>query len=177
MVGGIADEIFLRRIFSFFDIKYRIKFINSKCDNEMPKKYLFIRKTDNYSSAVALHDIDGKRDFEQIKKLFDEKIEHFFVNPCIELLMVLCTRKGAPSAMRKREYAKIIEGYFDIDHYEGSEEQVIQITKSINEDEIEMLVDNLNRRVSKNIGDNPSTDFKKLIDFLQKVEEEQPSYN
>ena len=97
--------------------------------------------------------------------LKDEDI--FFVNPCIEYLIVLTKEVNKNKFKNKRDYQELFKKYFGVSDYAGHIPQVENIVEQLTVGDFDNFVDNL-RHISSDDNVLPSTNFLYFIDKVRK---------
>lgn len=172
VVEGEVDEIFLNKILSFFPTKYNIRVRVANGNGNIPIHVNILKKIYSYSQIMVMYDLDASNNKEDLKRylrnkqvsLKDEDI--FFVNPCIEYLIVLTKEVNKDKYTSKRDYQDLFKKYFGISDYAGHIPQVEQIAEQLTVADFDNLLDNL-RKVSSDDTVLPSTNFLKFIERVK----------
>ena len=120
---------------------------------------------------MVLYDLDANSNLDDIKRYLKNKQvslkddEIFFVNPCVEYLIVLTKEFNMNKFKNKRDYQELFKKYFGVGEYAGHIPQVEQIVDQLNITDYNNFVDNL-KKVSNNDDILPSTNF---IGFIEKI--------
>ena len=91
----------------------------------------------------------------------------FFVNPCVEYLIVLTKEVNNNKFRNKRDYQELFKKYFSISDYAGHIHQVEQIVDQLTMNDFNNFIDNL-KKVSNNDNVLPSTNFLRFIERIRK---------
>ena len=172
VVEGEVDEIFLNKILSFFPTKYNIRVRVANGNGNIPIHVNILKKIYSYSQIMVMYDLDASNNKDDLKRylrnkqvsLKDEDI--FFVNPCIEYLIVLTKEVNKDKYTSKRDYQDLFKKYFGISDYAGHIPQVEQIVEQLTVADFDNLLDNL-RKVSSDDTVLPSTNFLKFIERVK----------
>lgn len=172
VVEGEVDEIFLNKILSFFPTKYNVRVRVANGNGNIPIHVNILKKIYSYSQIMVMYDLDASNNKEDLKRylrnkqvsLKDEDI--FFVNPCIEYLIVLTKEINKDKYTSKRDYQDLFKKYFGVSDYAGHIPQVEQIVEQLTVTDFDNLLDNL-RKVSSDDNTLPSTNFLKFIERVK----------
>ena len=172
VVEGEVDEIFLNKIISFMSTKYNVRVRVANGNGNIPIHVNILKKIYSYSKIMVLYDLDANVNLDDIKRYLKNKQvnlkedEIFFVNPCVEYLIVLTKEVNNYKFKNKRDYQDLFKKYFAISDYAGHIPQVEQIVDQLTLTDYHNFVDNL-RKVSCDDNVLPSTNF---LSFIQKVQ-------
>lgn len=172
VVEGEVDEIFLNKILSFFPTKYNVRVRVANGNGNIPIHVNILKKIYSYSQIMVMYDLDASNTKDDLKRylknkqvsLKDEDI--FFVNPCIEYLIVLTKEVNKDKYTGKRDYQDLFKKYFGVSDYAGHIPQVEQIVEQLTVNDFDNLLDNL-RKVSSDDNVLPSTNFLKFIERVK----------
>ena len=120
-----------------------------------------------------MYDLDASATIDDLKRYLKNKQvtlkedEIFFVNPCVEYLIVLTKEVNTNKFKNKRDYQELFKKYFGIGEYAGHIPQVEQIVEQLTISDYNNFVDNL-KKVSSNDEVLPSTNFLKFIEKIRK---------
>ena len=168
VVEGEVDEIFVSKILSFIPSKYNVRVRVANGNGNIPIHVNILKKIYSYSKIVVLYDLDANSNIDDIKRYLKNKQvnlkddEIFFVNPCVEYLIVL-----TKEVKNKRDYQELFKKYFGVSEYAGHIPQVEQIVEQLTFSDYNNFVDNL-KKVSSNDNVLPSTNFINFIDKIKK---------
>ena len=171
VVEGEVDEIFINKIISFMSTKYNVRVRVANGNGNIPIHVNILKKIYSYSKIMVLYDLDASVNLDDLKRYLKNKQvtlkedEIFFVNPCIEYLIVLTKEVNNNKFKNKRDYQDLFKKYFSISDYAGHIPQVEQIVEQITLADYDNFVDNL-KKVSNNDNVLPSTNF---LGFIEKV--------
>ncbi len=173
VVEGEVDEIFLNKIISFMSTKYNVRVRVANGNGNIPIHVNILKKIYSYSKIVVLYDLDASINKEDLKRflknkqviLKDEDI--FFVNPCIEYLIILTKEVNFNKFRNKRDYQELFKKYFMVNDYAGHIPQVEEIVEQLTITDYNNFVDNL-KKVSSNDNVLPSTNFLKFVEKIKK---------
>ena len=172
IVEGEVDEIFLDRIFSFFDKKYNVRIRVAGGNGNIPIHVNILKKIYSFSKIFVLYDLDANFTIKDIKKLLKNKEaivkedEIFFVNPCIEHLVVLCKFFENKKLKTKKDYQPLISKYYDLNYYGGHVPEMEKIVNKIFAEDYNRLMFNLSK-TSTNDSDLPSSNFGYLVEKIK----------
>ena len=172
VVEGEVDEIFLNKILSFFPTKYNVRVRVDNGNGNIPIHVNILKKIYSYSQIMVMYDLDASNTKDDLKRylrnkqvsLKDEDI--FFVNPCIEYLIVLTKEVNKDKYTGKRDYQDLFKKYFGVSDYAGHIPQVEQIVEQLTVNDFDNLLDNL-RKISSDDSVLPSTNFLKFIERVK----------
>ena len=172
VVEGEVDEIFLNKILSFFPTKYNVRVRVANGNGNIPIHVNILKKIYSYSQIMVMYDLDASNTKDDLKRylrnkqvsLKDEDI--FFVNPCIEYLIVLTKEVNKDKYTGKRDYQDLFKKYFGVSDYAGHIPQVEQIVEQLTVNDFDNLLDNL-RKISSDDSVLPSTNFLKFIERVK----------
>ena len=173
VVEGEVDEIFINKILSFIPSKYNVRVRVANGNGNIPIHVNILKKIYSYSKIMVLYDLDANSNMEDIKRYLKNKQvslkedDIFFVNPCVEYLIVLTKEVNNNKFRNKRDYQELFKKYFGIGEYAGHIPQVEQIVDQLTIYDYNNFVDNL-KKVSSNDNVLPSTNFLKFIDKIKK---------
>ena len=173
VVEGEVDEIFLNKILSFIPSKYNVRVRVANGNGNIPIHVNILKKIYSYSKIVVLYDLDASVNVEDLKRYLKNKQvnlkeeEIFFVNPCIEYLIVLTKEVNTNKFKNKRDYQELFKKYFGINEYAGHIPQVEQIVEQLTINDYNNFLDNL-KKISHNDNILPSTNFLKFIEKIKK---------
>jgi 5S rRNA maturation endonuclease (ribonuclease M5) len=171
VVEGEVDEIFLNKILSFIPSKYNVRVRVANGNGNIPIHVNILKKIYSYSKIMVLYDLDANSNMEDIKRFLKNKQvslkddEIFFVNPCVEYLIVLTKEVNTNKFKNKRDYQELFKKYFGIGEYAGHIPQVEQIVDQLTFVDYNNFVDNL-KKISNNDNVLPSTNF---LGFIEKI--------
>ncbi len=173
VVEGEVDEIFVNKILSFISSKYNVRVRVANGNGNIPIHVNILKKIYSFSKIMVLYDLDANSNIDDIKRylknrqvsLKDDEI--FFVNPCVEYLIVLTKEFNTNKFKNKRDYQELFKKYFGVGEYAGHIPQVEQIVDQLNVTDYNNFVDNL-KKVSNNDNILPSTNFIKFIEKISK---------
>ena len=171
VVEGEVDEIFLNKMLSFVPSKYNVRVRVANGNGNIPIHVNILKKIYSYSKIMVLYDLDASVNLDDLKRYLKNKQvtlkedEIFFVNPCIEYLIVLTKEVNNNKFKNKRDYQDLFKKYFSISDYAGHIPQVEQIVEQITISDYHNFVDNL-KKVSSNDNVLPSTNF---LGFIEKI--------
>ena len=172
VVEGEVDEVFMNKILSFVPSKYNVRVRVANGNGNIPIHVNILKKIYSYSKIMVLYDLDANVNLDDIKRYLKNKQvnlkedEIFFVNPCVEYLIVLTKEVNNYKFKNKRDYQDLFKKYFAISDYAGHIPQVEQIVDQLTLTDYHNFVDNL-RKVSCDDNVLPSTNF---LSFIQKVQ-------
>ena len=132
-----------------------------------------LKKIYSYSKIMVMYDLDASATIDDLKRYLKNKQvtlkedEIFFVNPCVEYLIVLTKEVNTNKFKNKRDYQELFKKYFGIGEYAGHIPQVEQIVEQLTISDYNNFVDNL-KKVSSNDEVLPSTNFLKFIEKIRK---------
>lgn len=173
VVEGEVDEIFLNKILSFIPSKYNVRVRVANGNGNIPIHVNILKKIYSYSKIVVLYDLDASVNVEDLKRYLKNKQVNikeediFFVNPCIEYLIVLTKEVNTNKFKNKRDYQELFKKYFGINEYAGHIPQVEQIIDQLTINDYNNFVDNL-KKISSNDNVLPSTNFLSFIEKIRK---------
>ena len=173
VVEGEVDEIFVNKIISFMSTKYNVRVRVANGNGNIPIHVNILKKIYSYSKIMVLYDLDASVNLEDIKRYLKNKQvslkddEIFFVNPCIEYLIVLTKEVNRDKYKGKRDYQDLFRKYFSINDYAGHIPQVENIVEQLTVSDFDNFVDNL-KKVSSDDNTLPSTNFLCFIDKIKK---------
>ena len=173
VVEGEVDEIFVNKILSFIPSKYNVRIRVANGNGNIPIHVNILKKIYSYSKIMVLYDLDANSNIDDIKRYLKNKQvslkddEIFFVNPCVEYLIVLTKEINTNKFRNKRDYQELFKKYFGIGDYAGHIPQVEQIVEQLTINDYNNFVDNL-KKVSSNDNILPSTNFLRFIDKIRK---------
>jgi len=171
VVEGEVDEIFVNKIVSFMSTRYNVRVRVANGNGNIPIHVNILKKIYSYSKIMVLYDLDASVNLDDLKRYLKNKQvtlkedEIFFVNPCIEYLIVLTKEVNNNKFKNKRDYQDLFKKYFSISDYAGHIPQVEQIVEQITISDYHNFVDNL-KKVSSNDNVLPSTNF---LGFIEKI--------
>ena len=173
VVEGEVDEIFLNKILSFVPSKYNVRVRVANGNGNIPIHVNILKKIYSYSKIMVLYDLDASSTMADLNRYLKNKQvsikedEIFFVNPCIEYLIILTKEVNTNKFKNKRDYQELFKKYFGINEYAGHIPQVEQIVEQLTMNDYNNFVDNL-KRISSDDTVLPSTNFLKFIDKIKK---------
>lgn len=173
VVEGEVDEIFVNKIISFMSTKYNVRVRVANGNGNIPIHVNILKKIYSYSKIMVLYDLDASVNLDDIKRYLRNKQvtlkedEIFFVNPCVEYLIVLTKEVNTNKFRNKRDYQELLKKYFNVSDYAGHIPQVENIVEQLNVVDFDNFVDNL-RKVSSDDNMLPSTNFLYFIDKIRK---------
>ena len=173
VVEGEVDEIFVNKIISFMSTKYNVRVRVANGNGNIPIHVNILKKIYSYSKIMVLYDLDASVNLDDIKRYLKNKQvnlkddEIFFVNPCIEYLIVLTKEVNKNKFKSKRDYQELYKKYFSISDYAGHIPQVEAIVEQLTSYDFDNFVDNL-KKVSSDDNVLPSTNFLYFIDKIRK---------
>lgn len=173
VVEGEADELFVNKIISFISTKYNVRVRSASGNGNIPIHVNILKKIYSYSKILVLYDLDANFTIVDIQRFLKNKEVNlkdgdiFFVNPCIEYLIVLTKELNLDKFIHKKDYQCLIRNYFNIGDYASHIPQVKKIVNQIDYNDFNNLLDNLNQVSSKDV-DLPSTNFMNFIKRIRK---------
>lgn len=171
VVEGEVDEIFVNKILSFVSSRYNVRIRVANGNGNIPIHVNILKKIYSYSKIVVLYDLDANVNMDDLKRYLKNKQvvlkedEIFFVNPCIEYLIVLTKELNKDKYKGKRDYQELFKKYFCINDYAGHIPQVEQIVEQLTIADFNNFLDNL-KKVSEDDNVLPSTNFLKFIEKI-----------
>lgn len=172
VVEGEVDEIFLNKILSFFPTKYNVRVRVANGNGNIPIHVNILKKIYSYSQIMVMYDLDASNTKDDLKRYLRNKQvslkddDIFFVNPCIEYLIVLTKEVNKDKYTGKRDYQDLFKKYFGVSDYAGHIPQVEQIVEQLTVNDFDNLLDNL-RKISSDDSVLPSTNFLKFIERVK----------
>ena len=172
VVEGEVDEIFVNKIISFMSTKYNVRVRVANGNGNIPIHVNILKKIYSYSKIMVLYDLDASSTMADLNRYLKNKQvsikedEIFFVNPCIEYLIVLTKEVNTNKFKNKRDYQDLFKKYFNINDYAGHIPQVEEIVDQLTIEDFNNLLDNL-KRVSNDDEVLPSTNFLKFIEKVK----------
>ena len=121
---------------------------------------------------MVMYDLDASNTKDDLKRYLRNKQvslkddDIFFVNPCIEYLIVLTKEVNKDKYTGKRDYQDLFKKYFGVSDYAGHIPQVEQIVEQLTVNDFDNLLDNL-RKISSDDSVLPSTNFLKFIERVK----------
>lgn len=173
VVEGEVDEIFVNKIISFMSTKYNVRVRVANGNGNIPIHVNILKKIYSYSKIMVLYDLDASVNLDDIKRYLKNKQvslkedEIFFVNPCVEYLIVLTKEVNKNKFKNKRDYQELFKKYFGVSDYAGHIPQVENIVEQLTVGDFDNFVDNL-RHISSDDNVLPSTNFLYFIDKVRK---------
>ena len=173
VVEGEIDEIFINKILSFVPSKYNVRVRVANGNGNIPIHVNILKKIYSYSKIMVLYDLDASTNVDDLKRYLKNKQvsikedEIFFVNPCVEYLIVLTKEVNTNKFKNKKDYQELFKKYFNISDYSGHIPQVEQIVEQLTITDYNNFVDNL-KRISSDDNVLPSTNFLKFLDRIRK---------
>jgi 5S rRNA maturation endonuclease (ribonuclease M5) len=173
VVEGEVDEIFINKILSFVPSKYNVRVRVANGNGNIPIHVNILKKIYSYSKIMVLYDLDASTTMDDLKRYLKNKQvslkeeDIFFVNPCIEYLIVLTKEVNNNKFKNKRDYQELFKKYFGINEYSGHIPQVEQIVEQLTITDYNNFLDNL-KKVSSNDNILPSTNFLEFLDKIRK---------
>lgn len=173
VVEGEVDEIFVNKIISFMSTKYNVRVRVANGNGNIPIHVNILKKIYSYSKIMVLYDLDASVNLDDIKRYLKNKQvslkddEIFFVNPCVEYLIVLTKEVNKNKFKNKRDYQELFKKYFSVSDYAGHIPQVENIVEQLTVSDFDNFVDNL-RHISNDDTVLPSTNFLYFIDKIKK---------
>ena len=173
VVEGEVDEIFINKMLSFIPSRYNVRVRVANGNGNIPIHVNILKKIYSYSKIMVLYDLDANCNMDDLKRFLKNKQvslkddEIFFVNPCVEYLIVLTKEVNNNKFRNKRDYQELFKKYFGIGEYSGHIPQVEQIVDQLTYEDYSNFVDNL-KKVSSNDNVLPSTNFLRFIEKISK---------
>ena len=173
VVEGEVDEIFVNKILSFIPSKYNVRVRVANGYGNIPMHVNMLKKIYSFSKIMVLYDLDANSNLDDIKRYLKNKQvslkddEIFFVNPCVEYLIVLTKEFNTNKFRNKRDYQELYKKYFGVSEYAGHIPQVEQIVDQLTITDYNNFIDNL-KKVSNNDNILPSTNFIRFIEKISK---------
>lgn len=173
VVEGEVDEIFVNKIISFMSTKYNVRVRVANGNGNIPIHVNILKKIYSYSKIMVLYDLDASVNLDDIKRYLKNKQvslkedEIFFVNPCVEYLIVLTKEINRDKYRNKRDYQDLFRKYFGVNDYAGHIPQVENIVDQLTVSDFDNFVDNL-KKVSSDDNMLPSTNFLYFIDKIRR---------
>lgn len=173
VVEGEVDEIFVNKILSFIPSKYNVRVRVANGNGNIPIHVNILKKIYSFSKIMVLYDLDANSNLDDIKRYLKNKQvslkddEIFFVNPCVEYLIVLTKEFNTNKFRNKRDYQELYKKYFGVSEYAGHIPQVEQIVDQLTITDYNNFIDNL-KKVSNNDNILPSTNFIRFIEKISK---------
>lgn len=173
VVEGEVDEIFVNKIISFMSTKYNVRVRVANGNGNIPIHVNILKKIYSYSKIMVLYDLDANVNLDDLKRYLKNKQvtlkedEIFFVNPCVEYLIVLTKEVNRNKFKSKRDYQELFKKYFSINDYAGHIPQVENIVEQLTITDFDNFLDNL-KKVSSDDNVLPSTNFLLFIDKIKR---------
>ena len=108
VVEGEADELFVNKIISFISTKYNVRVRSASGNGNIPIHVNILKKIYSYSKILVLYDLDANFTIVDIQRFLKNKEVNlkdgdiFFVNPCIEYLIVLTKELNLDKFIHKK---------------------------------------------------------------------------
>ena len=171
VVEGEIDEMFISKIISFIKTKYNVRIRVANGNGNIPIHVNILKKIYSYSKIMVMYDLDASTNIEMIQKYLKNKQVNikseqiFFVNPCIEHLLLLVKEFNKDKLKTKKDYQPFFLKYYGVSDYAGHLNQVETMLDQINYEDFNNFMDNL-KRLSDDDKTLPSTNFLRFLNYI-----------
>ena len=173
VVEGEIDEMFISKIISFIPTKYNVRIRVAGGNGNIPIHVNILKKIYSYSKIMVMYDLDASNNLDDLDKFLRNRMANvkrediFFVNPCIEHLILLVKEFNREPFRVKRDYQAYFAKYYGVSDYAGHVPQVEEIINSITYQDYLCFIDNL-KKFSDDDNELPSSNFLKFINYIKK---------
>lgn len=165
---GLTEEVFFKLLYTNFESKYNLYFVNAKGKDKVIEKYKNIKKKNNNSDVIVMYDLDGEYCVDDIIKSYREKgikiskPEIGFINPKFEIILILLKEQKIPVD----HYSSHIKRLYGIENWRKELNQIERVMNQISKEEIIVLINRMDKLLSSNDKEIRSTNYHKIFKDL-----------